>query len=93
MSDLFSPQDSTYIKKEREVARSLRKTKWWKEKLQKGNCYHCGQKFSSEGLTMDHLVPLVKGGRSGKNNIVISCKSCNSNKSYKTLVEIRLKNI
>ena len=92
MSDLFSSQGSTYIKREREVARSLKQTRWWKEKLQKGICYHCGQGFPAEDMTMDHLIPLVRGGRSGKNNIVISCKACNSDKSYKTLVEIRLKN-
>ena len=93
MSDLFMPQESSYIQKEREVARALKKTRWWKGKIQKGICYHCNQKFSAEGLTMDHLIPLVKGGRSGKNNIVISCKPCNSKKSHATLVEMRLKKI
>lgn len=93
MSDLFMPKNSAYIKKEREVARVLKKTRWWREKIQKGICYYCNQKFLDQDLTMDHLVPLVKGGRSGKNNVVTSCKSCNSKKSHATLVEMRLKKI
>ena len=91
MNDLFMPESSLQIKKEREQARKLKKTRWWREKLQKGICYHCGQKFSPKDLTMDHLVPLVRGGKTGKNNVVISCKKCNSEKSFKTLVGLRLK--
>jgi 5-methylcytosine-specific restriction endonuclease McrA len=29
-------------------------------------------------LTMDHLVPLSRGGRSTKENLVPSCKTCNN---------------
>ena len=93
MSDLFVSKDSSFIRKEREIARSLKKTRWWRERLQKGICYHCEKKFVASELTMDHLVPLAKGGRSGKNNVVVCCKLCNSRKSYKTLVEIKLKNL
>lgn len=85
------PENPEHIKKERQKARLLRKTRWWKEKIQKGLCYHCGKSFSSEDLTMDHLVPLVRGGKTGKNNVVVSCKKCNSEKSFKTLVELNLK--
>ena len=91
MDDLFIPKDSEYIKAEREKAQLLKKTRWWREKVQKGLCYHCGKTFSSKELTMDHLVPLVRGGKTGKNNIVVSCKKCNSQKSFKTLVELKLK--
>ena len=89
--DFFVPQDSKWIKKERELAKNLKKTQWWKAKLAQGLCYHCGKKFKKEELTMDHLVPLARGGRTGKNNIVTSCKKCNSQKSFKSLVELRLK--
>ena len=88
--DLFAAQDSKFIKKERELAKVLKKTKWWKAKIQSGLCYHCNKKFEESDLTMDHLVPLARGGRTGKNNVVPSCKKCNSQKSFKTLVELRL---
>jgi 5-methylcytosine-specific restriction protein A len=32
---------------------------------------------------MDHIVPLVRGGRSTKGNVVPSCKACNTDKKHK----------
>ena len=90
MKELFMPADTEYIKKERQKAKELKKTLWWRNKLNKKECYYCAQKFDIEDLSMDHLVPLVRGGRSTKNNVVVACKKCNSEKKYKTLVEIRL---
>jgi 5-methylcytosine-specific restriction endonuclease McrA len=34
----------------------------------------------SRALTLDHLVPLVRGGRSVRANMVPACKDCNSKK-------------
>ena len=85
------PQDSLHIKNEREKSRQLKKTRWWYERTQKGICYHCDKIFPPKELTMDHLVPLVRGGKTGKNNVVPSCKQCNSKKSFKALIDLRLK--
>ncbi len=93
MKDFFIAVDETFIKKEREKARELKKTKWWQNKLQIGKCYYCEKQFSKAELTMDHVVPLIRGGKSIKNNLVPACKKCNFDKKHKTLVEIRLKNI
>ena len=90
MSECFDSKSASYIKREREKAGQLKKTRWWREKIQKGLCHHCGKTFPPESLTMDHLTPLVRGGRTGKNNVAVSCKPCNTGKSYKTLVEIKL---
>lgn len=90
MTELFVSTDAESVKREREKARQLKKTPWWKEKLKKGICYHCGKKFEPADLSMDHLTPLVRGGKTGKNNVVVSCKKCNKEKSFKTLVELRL---
>lgn len=89
-TDIFIPANIADIKKEKEKARQLKKTSWWHNKLQKKTCYYCEKIFCIENLTMDHLVPLIRGGRSIKNNLVVACKKCNSSKKYKTLVEIRL---
>jgi 5-methylcytosine-specific restriction protein A len=35
---------------------------------------------------MDHIVPLARGGRSTKDNLVACCKECNNKK--KTLLPI-----
>lgn len=75
------------IKKERDIARKLKKTSWWQEKLNKGICYYCGEKFTKDKLTMDHIVPIARGGKSTKSNIVASCKNCNKNKGLDTCVD------
>ena len=31
---------------------------------------------------MDHLVPVVRGGRSVQGNLVPACKECNNKKKY-----------
>ena len=93
MKDFFVAVDEKQIKKEREKARELKKSNWWKNKLQAGKCYYCEKPFSTAELTMDHLVPLARGGKSIKNNLVSACKKCNFDKKHKTLVEIRLKSV
>jgi len=32
---------------------------------------------------MDHVVPLVRGGRSIRGNVVPACKACNSEKKHR----------
>jgi 5-methylcytosine-specific restriction enzyme A len=76
----FDGVDQEWIKKEKAKARQLRKTRWWQQKTAPGRCYYCGSTVSYEELTMDHLVPLSRGGRSSKENLVPACKSCNNKK-------------
>jgi 5-methylcytosine-specific restriction enzyme A len=71
------------IRRERQKARELRASQWWKRKRAAGVCYHCGGKFPSRELTMDHLVPVSRGGKSIKGNLVPSCKKCNSDRKYR----------
>lgn len=68
--------------KEKDKARQLRNSAWWKKKIAEGKCYYCGGKFSPEGLTMDHKIPISRGGHSEKINIVPACKDCNNKKKY-----------
>ena len=75
------------LKKEREKARALRKSHWWKNQIALGVCHYCSKKISPALLTMDHLVPLARGGTSSKGNVVPACKSCNENKKLKIPVE------
>ncbi len=85
--------DRKHVAKEREKARELKKTTWWLTKLNQGICHYCEKKFKRTELTMDHIVPLARGGKSTKGNIVPSCKSCNVNKKLDTPVEQLLKEI
>ncbi len=75
--DLDAPSDSE-IRAERAKARALRKTRWWQQKTSSGLCHYCGRKVAYKNITMDHLVPLARGGRSTKENLVPSCKKCNN---------------
>jgi UDP-N-acetylmuramoylalanine-D-glutamate ligase len=76
------------IKKQRQIARELRQTPWWKEQIKSGVCHYCRQKFSI--LTMDHKIPLSRGGKSTKSNIVPSCEPCNKKKNNLTPVDMIL---
>ena len=83
MEDWFDMRvDPAQIAKERAKARELRRTNWWQAQIQKGVCHYCGRKFPPSELTMDHIVPLSRGGRSTKGNIVPCCKECNNSKKY-----------
>lgn len=75
------------VRRERQKARELRSSQWWKRRRSSGLCYYCGKKFSSRLLTMDHIVPIVRGGRSTKGNVVPACKECNAAKKHKLLME------
>ncbi len=81
--DHFLPEVSdSEIKREKQKARDLRKTQWWKRKCAGGKCYYCGREFRPKELTMDHIVPIIRGGRSTRNNVVPSCKECNNRKKH-----------
>lgn len=83
MDDWFDMRvDPAQIAKERAKARELRRTNWWRAQIQKGVCHYCGGKFPPSELTMDHIVPLSRGGHSTKGNIVPCCKACNNSKKY-----------
>lgn len=69
------------IKKEKQKARELKKKQWWNTLVSRGVCYYCGKKVPPGELTMDHIVPLSRGGKSTKGNIVPACKECNNKKS------------
>ncbi len=89
MSDWLDIQvDRQHVAREKEKARALRRTSWWRNKAAAGICHYCGRHFPPEELTMDHVVPLSRGGRSVKGNIVPCCRECNSRKKYLTPVEM-----
>lgn len=79
------------IKKEKEKAKDLRKSRWWQNLIANDpECYYCHKVLKKEEVTMDHVVPLSRGGRSTKGNIVPACKPCNNEKKNKTASELML---
>lgn len=80
--------DPAHSRREREKARELRNSTWWKNLLAQGICHYCHQHFSPEELTMDHIVPVARGGKSTRGNVVVCCKECNNRKKYLTPAEM-----
>jgi len=73
-------QDASEINAERNKARELRASQWWKRRCAKGQCHWCRQPVPARELTMDHIVPLARGGKTTKGNVVPACKTCNTKK-------------
>ena len=50
-------------------------------------CVYCGD---TEKLTIDHVLPVSRGGKSTFENCVCACGDCNSRKSDKTPSEAKM---
>ena len=68
------------LRREREKARELRRSQWWRNRIATGRCHYCGGQVAPKELTLDHIVPLIRGGHSTRGNCVPACKACNSAK-------------
>jgi 5-methylcytosine-specific restriction endonuclease McrA len=67
----------------------------WKDRLLEYNhcCAYCYKPFPVEELTIDHMIPLSRGGTNTIDNIVPACKPCNSRKKNKTPLEMLQKGL
>jgi 5-methylcytosine-specific restriction endonuclease McrA len=54
-------------------------------------CQYCYQRFTERELTLDHVKPVVKGGKKTWENIVAACIRCNQRKSDRSPEEAGLK--
>lgn len=50
-------------------------------------CQYCGATPGSAELSIDHLIPRSRGGRTTWTNCVLACVNCNKQKGNRTLVE------
>lgn len=63
--------------------RSRLLAKW---KRQGRRCFYC----PAPADTIDHLLPLVRGGGNYEGNLVPACRRCNSSKASRTVMEWRI---
>lgn len=49
-----------------------------------GHCHYCDKEAK---LTLDHVIPLSRGGKHSKDNVVAACVHCNCSKGKQTLEE------
>ena len=50
-------------------------------------CQYCGTRFSTQDLSIDHVVPRSRGGRTSWTNCVLACIQCNVRKGSRLLDE------
>lgn len=49
-------------------------------------CRYCGKKgLTKKTLTLDHIIPVSKGGQDIRTNMVVCCRVCNCKKNSKDL--------
>jgi len=53
-------------------------------------CQYCERKLHSSELTIDHIIPRSRGGKSNWINCVLACNKCNAKKGSNLLSEIGL---
>jgi 5-methylcytosine-specific restriction enzyme A len=87
MTEYYAPIDPDALKRERARARALRASQWWKRRIADGVCFYCQRRVGVRALTMDHIVPLGRGGRSVRGNLAPACKACNARKQSRVPVE------
>lgn len=54
-------------------------------------CQYCGRKFQSSELSLDHVIPISRGGKSTWENVVCACLPCNVRKGNKLLGECEMR--
>ncbi len=53
-------------------------------------CQYCGAQPGPESLTIDHVLPKSRGGKSEWTNCVLACLGCNARKADRTPEEARM---
>ncbi|MFQ5575891.1 MAG: HNH endonuclease [Anaerolineae bacterium] len=54
-------------------------------------CQYCGAQPGKQDLTVDHILPRSKGGKTTWDNVVAACKRCNSKKGSSTPADAGMK--
>lgn len=58
-----------------------------KEIYATNNCFYCERETPRDDRTLEHLVPLSRGGLHSIYNIEMACVNCNSSRQHKTVEE------
>lgn len=56
----------------------------------RNTCQFCGRTFAPNDLTLDHVIPRARGGKSTWDNLVACCHHCNNRKGDRAPEEVGL---
>jgi len=76
------------LRKKKKIIRFSRENVFLRDQYQ---CQYCGEKSLKTQLTLDHVIPVVQGGKKTWENIVTSCKTCNQRKGGRTPQQAKMK--
>lgn len=54
-------------------------------------CQYCARKLNPSELTIDHVLPRARGGRTSWDNVVTCCRKCNARKGDRLPEEVGMK--
>jgi len=77
------------VQARRAGAKGQIKPKQWRCLLKRHNfrCFYCGIQLTPINRTLDHKIPLSRGGANTINNVVPACRPCNNRKLRMTTKE------
>lgn len=75
------------VRKRRRGAGNLRVKIFMRDRYR---CQYCGHKGTAFDLTLDHILPRSRGGRTTPENLCAACIPCNSRKGDRTPAEARM---
>lgn len=70
-----------------EEGRKLSSYRFRLRRRQNSLCHYCGNYMHSSDTTADHVIPVIRGGKTEWSNLVACCIGCNKMKSDMTDVE------
>ena len=76
-----------YVNRDKLNLKCDRKNVFWRDN---NTCQYCGELFSENSLTLDHVTPRSKGGPKTWENIVTCCRECNQTKGSKLPYEANM---
>lgn len=81
----FDTYEQAYEKMQEIIYIGKYKTRKMNRQSNSWRCAYCGKVlYEKKDVTVDHIVPKSKGGKTNDENLVICCKSCNGLKSSKS---------
>jgi 5-methylcytosine-specific restriction endonuclease McrA len=76
----------------KEYVKTSRRVKFNKNNLvlrDEFTCQYCIQEFDKNSLTMEHVIPRSRGGKTSWENVCMACSKCNSAKGNKLIKPIK----